>query len=244
MLLAQKALSSNPYGGKTLNNSRVLSWFTILLAFSLVLAAGVEVVIELPTVAQMFKLPEEIIIHEPPKKKKFEVLFTDNSDFIYQLQLEKPVVEPPKPKEPEPIPEPPKPKPKPKPKPAAKPQAAPKVDAPVSTVATQAPIAPPAPPVRVGASGDQIMAELVYLVNKHKVYPRAAQKRSIQGVNYLLVNIEPNGKVSSASLSKGMGNSILDNASKKLASRLVALSLSAPNKALKVNVPISYIIKN
>ncbi len=236
MLLAQKALSSNPYGGKTLLNSRILSWFTILMAFSLVLAAGVEVVIELPSVAQMFKLPEEIIIHEPPKKKKFEVLFTDNSDFIYQLEIKKPVIEPPK-KEPEPIPEPPKPKPK--PKPVAKPQAAPKVEAPVAAVAVEAPPAAP-----VGASGDQVMAELLSLVNKYKVYPRVAQKRGIQGVNYIVVNVDPSGKVSAANLGKGMGNSVLDNASKKLASKLVSLRLSAPNKPLKVNVPISYTFKD
>ncbi len=238
MLLAQKALSSNPYGGKTLNNSRVLSWFTILLAFSLVLAAGVEVVIELPTVAQMFKLPEEIIIHEPPKKKKFEVLFTDNSDFIYQLQLEKPVVEPPKPKEPEPIPEPPKPKPKPKPKPAAKPQAAPS-----TTLVENAPVGEPQGEVG-GASENTLMSELIAYVNQHKVYPRAAQKRGIQGVNYISVSITPDGRIKSANLSKGVGNSTLDNASKKLAEKLTSLKLTAPKKAINISVPIHYSLKD
>ncbi len=237
MLSAQKVSRYHSFGGKTLHSSKALSWATIVATLSLILFAGVEIIIELPQVAKLFKLPEEIIIHEPPKKKKFEILFTNNSEFIYMLEVKKPVIEPPK-KEPPPKPEPPKPKPKPLP-PVAQPKVAPVV-APV-----EAPVGKPeGEPGSGGASGDQLMAELISYVNKHKVYPRAAQKRGVQGINYITVNIDPNGKITSASLGKGMGNTTLDNASKKLAEKLTSLRLSAPNKALKVNVPIHYTFKD
>ncbi len=239
MSSVQKVTNKNPFAGSTLNGSRILSWLTIFAALSFILLAGVEIIIEMPQVAQLLKLPEEIIIHEPPKKKKFEVLFTNNSEFVYLLEVKKPVIEPPK-KEPPPPPKPEPPKPKPKPKPVAKPKEAPKAapepqEAQEGTATTGEP---------GGASGDQVLAELVSLVNKHKVYPRAAQKRGIQGINYITVSVDPSGKITSANLGKGMGNSTLDNASKKLAEKLISLRLSAPKKILKVNVPIHYTFKD
>ncbi len=236
MSSALKANNPHAFGGSTLNSSRLLSGLTIGGALFLILLAGVEVIIEMPQVAQLFRLPEEIIIHEPPKKKKFEILFDNDTDFIYMLEVKKPVIEPPKV---EPKPEPPKPKPKPPPKPAAKPQEAPK-EAPVAEQEQQGAVSEGSG----GASGDQVLAELLYLVNKYKVYPRAAQKRGIEGINYITVNVDASGRISAASLAKAMGNSTLDNASKKLAEKLISLKVAAPNKILKVNVPIQYTFKD
>ncbi len=234
MLSVPKALTSYAYGGSTLSRSRALSAGTMITALVLILLAGVQVVVEIPSVAKLFRLPEEIIIHIPPKKKEFEILFASNTNFIYEIEIEKPVVEPPK-KEPEPIPEPPKPKPKP---PPPVPAPVPKVIPEVKPVVT-APAGPPQGEPS-GASGDQLLGELLAYVNKYKVYPRAAQRRGIQGINYISVTIAPSGKITGAELARGMGNTTLDNASKKLAEKITSLQLSAPNKPLKVTVPIQY----
>ncbi len=234
MLLVQKAIHKHSFGGKTLNTSRLLSWTTIFVVLSLVLFAGVEIIIEMPQVAKLFRLPEEIIIHEPPKKKKFEILFDNDTDFVYMIQVKKPVVEPPKKLPPPPKPEPPKPKPKPKAKPQAAPKVAPVENAPVGD--TQGQVG--------GASENTLMSELIAYVNRHKVYPRAAQRRGIQGINYITVSIEPNGRIKSASLAQGAGSATLDNASKKLAEKITSLKLSAPNKPLKISVPIHYTFKD
>ncbi len=234
MLSVQKAMNKHTFGGATLNSSRLLSWTTIVVVLSLVLFAGVEIVIELPQVTKLFRLPEEIIIHEPPKKKKFEILFDNDTDFVYMIQVKKPVVEPPKKLPPPPKPEPPKPKPKPQAKPQAAVKEAKIEDAPVGNAQGTA----------VGASENSLMSELIAYANRHKVYPRAARNRGIQGTNYISVNIEANGKITSASLARGAGNTTLDNASKKLAEKLTSLKLSAPNKALTISIPIQYALED
>ncbi len=264
MLSAQKPISTFFYEGSTHNKSKVyaqVTMFFVFLLFSyLLIKAPLEI---MPTLSknieeQRIPLVEELeILKKPDKDKKFEAILTHNSSFLYAIQIIKPepVIEP----------EPPKPitvrvvrktpvkKPIPQPKiiqPRHEPTPPPPADAAPAATGTQNVAAVKgtsnsehATANKPGASGNQLAAELLSAANKHKTYPRMAQRRGVQGTNYMLVTINPNGTVASASLSKGSGDSSLDDATKTLSQKIKSLKFSAPNKTMRITVPIAYTMK-
>ncbi len=90
---------------------------------------------------------------------------------------------------------------------------------------------------------DRIIGQLIRFVEKHKQYPKQAQRMGVQGRNFISVSINANGQVASAELVTPAGNALLDNASKGLAQKVIGLQLPNPDKTMTVRIPISYTFK-
>ncbi|MCW8914792.1 MAG: energy transducer TonB [Magnetovibrio sp.] len=156
--------------------------------------------------------------------------------------------------EPDPLPQPvvqpkPKPKPEPKPKPVAKPK--PKLEPKPKEVTKPKPKPKPVPQPQTASAGSQNAyvppsSTAAYLRNPKPTYPALAQRRAMQGVVLLLVEVSINGKPSSVKVKKGSGFAILD----KAALRAVRQWQFAPAKrggkpiAASIEVPIRFILND
>lgn len=196
-------------------------------------------------------LPQPVI--EEPKK-----LLTDESEF--KVEPEKVVEEKLPESEADPVPSPvpveqPKPKKaepeKPKPKPAEKPKLVKKPKEPKAEKKTPAPQkaseSTEGKASSVGhAAAEQaakrksITAMLVSLVEKHKRYPKAARRASMEGVVLVEFSVDPSGKVTGASIIKKSGKGPLDSASQDLSNRIIGTAFNVPNSGMKIQVPIRY----
>ncbi len=248
------------YEGSTINRSKQLTHGTMLFMGAIVLAIlfqAVDVIHSLSKKIEEMVEQETLVPSPPPEKKKFEIIFAKNSPFTYEKKIIKPIMrirEEPKPYI-EPVVEIPEivppPKPKVVPKKVNKPKVLPKKQEEAKDVSANAEMNAAAVDAQSsnseyattqssGASGDQVVAELLNAVNRYKQYPRMAKRANIEGVNFLAVTIKADGSVSSARLSKGSGNKLLDKASQNLINKLLGIKLSAPNKTVNVNIPIQY----
>jgi len=121
--------------------------------------------------------------------------------------------------------------------------------APVAVVAPPAPPAPEvvSPPERSPAEIDNALGNygdlLGRAIAKHKQYPRIAQTRGWEGEVLLDLKLDGNGKVLSASISKGSGYDALD----KQALEMVRKASPFPpppealrNRTFNITVPVSF----
>ncbi len=271
------------YDASSQTRSKQFAWATMLV----LLVALAITIIRNPEILEVMSQriqelitqveEEEFIPREPPEKKRFEIVFADDSLFDYEIHVIRPALhtreepepmyieEPP---EPEPIPEPepepePEPMPEPEPEPEPEPQPIPEPVAPVVPQQSQvadtnnnAPLenaAESTATLNAGASDsnmattetsgstrDQVIAELLATVNRLKEYPRTAQRRGIQGTNTIAVTVTPEGVIRNARLVGAMGNDDLDEASRELCTRLIGITISAPNNLIEVTIPIVY----
>ncbi len=262
-----RALEIYLFEGASIDRSKQLThgtMFLITLALLFLASQAVEVVHTLSQRVEEIFYEQVLTPSPPPEDKRFEIVFAENSPLIYEKEIIVPVMiirEEPQPMyepEPEPIPEP-IPEPVEPPPPPIEPPVEPIVRAPepvaeatqtnavadaeASSMAVEgASTSEFATTESTGASGDQIIAELLNAVNRYKEYPRAAERAGIQGINYLNVTIDPDGRITGASLTQGSGNSMLDGASQDVATQLRSVQLSAPNRDMSVNIPIQYSI--
>jgi len=171
-----------------------------------------------------------------------------------------PEPEPPPPPEPppEPAPAPPPPKPKPKPKPAPKP-----VPKPAPKVApAPAPVPTPPKPVtgvengatrnqapQVGPKTDEpITLSSVEYRGQRPVptYPRMSQRLREEGTTIVLVQIDTDGNVTRASISKSSGFERLDEAALEAArkARFTPAKVGGVARSARANLPFNFVLRN
>lgn len=170
-----------------------------------------------------------------------------------------------KPPEPQPVPRPPQPQPKPKRppqpvKPATRP--APATVAPIpaapllaaepapaspAPAAPDAPPAPAAPPAIQSAGPDTSWLGAVRAqLEAVKRYPSAAARRGEQGVATIRLEIAPDGRILSVSLSAGSGSRLLDREALDLPERIPSLPPmpdSMGRTPITLVVPISFALR-
>lgn len=156
--------------------------------------------------------------------------------------------------EPEPLPQPvaqPKPKPKPKPVVKPKPKPTPKPVKKTETKPQPKPVQKPTAQPQTATAGSQKAfvppsSTAAYLRNPKPVYPALAQRRGMQGVVLLLVEVAADGAPRAVTVKKGSGFAILD----KAALRAVRAWRFAPAKRggrpvkASIEVPIRFTMKD
>ncbi len=90
------------------------------------------------------------------------------------------------------------------------------------------------------------LAVLMQAIEEYKDYPKQARRLGAEGINFLLVTIDANGKVIAAELEKESGSWILDKTTIKLGSELVNLQLldKSTEESFQVSVPVEYSLDN
>ncbi len=240
------------------------------LAFSVAASVHIAIVIGLVAMEKMDIVPPQAVGgFEVVDLSAFGVAAQPEPEPIEEEPVEEAKIEPEPMPEPEPIPEPepeiieaepeplPQPvvQPKPKPKPVAKPKPKPEPEPRPKEVAQDKPKPEPKPkpvPKRQTASAGSQNAFVppsstaAYLKNPKPTYPALAQRRSMQGIVLLLVEVSINGKPTRVSVKKGSGYAILD----KAALRAVRKWEFAPAKrggnpvAASIEVPIRFILND
>ncbi len=258
MLSVQKLYNYYLYDGIALDKSKHTAHFFLALlsvtAVVLLIKSPMQMeILDLKKVSSI--LPEVIIQKQVEKsdKKKFEILFVKDSDFVYPQKvveekaivkkiIEEPIVKeiPKEIKKPEPV----KTKPVKKVAPVKK-EAIKKEENIVSSAKTESTSSDTKSTASFSSKGssqasDSALSQLLTIANKYKVYPKNARRSGIEGTNYILVNIDKTGKVVKAELATQSGKRLLDVASGKLSSKLINAQLSGVNTAMQVRIPISY----
>ena len=159
---------------------------------------------------------------------------------------------------PEPVPEP-KPRPSPKPKPKPVESAPPEVSEMVEATPSPEPI--PVPPAESAPSEAPVVAEsaapdaeaairydqlLVAWLEKHKRYPRRAQRLRLEGEGLLRIRIDRSGSIRELELARRTGNRILDKAALEMARRadpFPAMPEWDPRPELEFVVPVVFALR-
>jgi protein TonB len=104
-----------------------------------------------------------------------------------------------------------------------------------------------APQRETGESGpvtdreyEALLAYIKEFIDTNLVYPPMARRRNIQGVVSVYFEIERNGELVSVSAGRSSGSSILDNAAVSLIKKIPTLENLTLNRALALNVNITY----
>ena len=85
----------------------------------------------------------------------------------------------------------------------------------------------------------EVLAAILQAVEKHKRYPRQGRRSGAEGTCTLMVQVGPDGRVVSCSLTGSSGRTVLDAASKRLGEKLVGLDVGSRG-SLRVLVPVHY----
>ncbi len=172
---------------------------------------------------------------ETPKEKPIEEAKVEPEPEV--VQETKPEPEP-EIAAPQPVPQPvaqPKSKPEPKPNPAqtAEPKSKPVKQPQTATVGSQEAFVPPS-------------STAAYLRNPKPTYPALAQRRGMEGIVLLVVEVSVQGRPLSVSVKKGSGYSILDKAALRAvqAWRFAPATRGGQPVAASVEVPIRFILKD
>lgn len=93
---------------------------------------------------------------------------------------------------------------------------------------------------------NEAAANIVYMMERYKKYPKQARRLSAEGITNITFSIEKNGVVKSAEITKSSGYTVLDNAALKAAQKIVGLNAvnnQSYNEYLKVTVPVDFYLK-
>lgn len=158
--------------------------------------------------------------------------------------------------EPEPLPVPVPEQPKPKPKPVAKPKPEPKPEPkpqpkPIEQVQKPAPKPKPVATPQTATAGSQNAfvppsSTAAYLRNPKPAYPALAQRRGMQGVVLLLVEVSAKGEPLAVKLKSGSGYSILDKAALRAVQkwRFAPATRGGRPIAAQIEVPIRFTLND
>lgn len=161
---------------------------------------------------------------------------------VEETPVSKPPPPQPKPKPPEPEPEPvPEPEPELEPEPLPEPEPAPE-PLPVPPPPEPAPQEQPVD-LQVKASYEQVLAAWL---ERHKMYPRRARKRRMEGETLLEIRINRQGEVLAYRLMEGSRFALLDEAAQHMVRRanpFPAMPDDYPGDSLEFRIPVEFRLK-